>query len=66
MSKVIEVAKALYANVTIYRLIWTAITVFSGMVAAEWSNDPRIGLLVAAITQVVTSEARERLGEGDE
>ena len=52
----------LYANTTFYRLLWTAIQVGAGYVAAVWSNQPEVGVLVTLITTAVTSEARERLG----
>ena len=46
---------------TLYRLIWTSVTVVAGLVAAQWADNTTTGLWVAAVVQIVTSEARKHL-----
>jgi len=47
---------------TLYRLVWTSVTVAAGIAATQWSDDPTIGFAVAFLVQVATSEARKHLG----
>lgn len=62
MSKLNDLWLTLYGNVTFYRLFWTAIQAGAGIVATKWSGDPVFGGLVTALTVVITSTAREKLG----
>ena len=63
MSKVQEVLAKLYANKTVYRLVWTTIQVGSGLAAAQLSNSATVGFTVTLLTTVLTSLAREKLGQ---
>jgi len=57
-----EFLKKLYADKTVYRLIWTAIQVGAGMVTVALGADPVWGVMVTTLAVIVTSEARKRLG----
>jgi hypothetical protein len=58
-----EFLKKLYANKTVYRLVWTTVQFGAGAVAVAFGANPVVGALVIALSVIITSEARERLGE---
>lgn len=61
MNTIIAWAKAAYANTTVYRLVWTGVTVGIAALAGVTFNSPQIALLVGLVVQILTSVAREHL-----
>lgn len=60
-----EFFKKLYANKTVYRLVWTTIQVGTGLIAGYFADNAGVGVLVTALAVIITSEARDRLSKSE-
>lgn len=65
MSKLIDLAKRLYATPTGYRLFWTGVQLGAGAVVVALGADPLVGGIVTLVATFVTSIAREHLSKPD-
>lgn len=61
MQKVLNLVKAVYNNITVYRIIWTSIQALAGVLAAELTGNVLVGGAVLLVTTWLTSVAREKL-----
>lgn len=58
-----DLLKKLYAVPSVYRLVWTSVTVGAATLAGLTFDSPQLALAVGIVVQVATSEAREHLAE---